>query len=222
MPSHQPHAEADPVEENPEAAHGTPEQAPKPVADEYATDKYPVQQAVSVEAQGRVDRKNEKSEDAAAEKPEVPMDAYVTGKYPIQQADSVKAETQVGGAQEKSNSEPVQKSKGPRDAYATDEYTVHPTISVKEWIRFQGNSTQRECVEFLTNLARSLHFAHQSGVIHGEIPSDRVQIWPDGRVLVHEMGLGFQIPDDISKKNANRGMPDSPIYSSPEQLLGQR
>lgn len=104
--------------------------------------------------------------------------------------------------------------------------TIQKAMSLKEWIRHMGNAAEDACVAVLREMALALAYAHQEKFVHREITSDSVTVFPDGSVYINGVGVGTEItaqglrPDPVIT-NPIRGMPSTPIYASPEQLLGK-
>jgi eukaryotic-like serine/threonine-protein kinase len=65
-------------------------------------------------------------------------------------------------------------------------------------------------------LARALSYAHQQGIVHGDVKPANIMINQDGRVMVTDFGIA-RFAAHVSQAGSLRG---TPAYLSPEQILG--
>src|SRR5690349_2912271 len=65
-------------------------------------------------------------------------------------------------------------------------------------------------------LARALAYAHQQGIVHGDVKPANIMINQDGRVMVTDFGIA-RFAAHVSQLGSLRG---TPAYLSPEQILG--
>ena len=65
-------------------------------------------------------------------------------------------------------------------------------------------------------LARALAYAHEQGIVHGDVKPANIMINQDGRVMVTDFGIA-RFATHVSQAGSLRG---TPAYLSPEQILG--
>jgi len=102
----------------------------------------------------------------------------------------------------------------------------HIKMTLKEWVRGHHNEDEADCLAVLIETAHAIAYAHEFGIVHREFGSENVVLMPDGMILVNDIGVG-SLPDVELRHhvppttNPVMGMPQSPVYASPEQLLGR-
>jgi CHASE2 domain-containing sensor protein len=78
----------------------------------------------------------------------------------------------------------------------------------------------RETLEIVAQVVDALNYAHDKGIVHGDIkPTNIIRIKDTKRVKVTDFGIGQLAPFPINKKGIERGLP---YYMSPEQLSGKK
>jgi serine/threonine protein kinase len=79
----------------------------------------------------------------------------------------------------------------------------------------------KEVVEFGVQIAETLEYAHQRGVIHRDIKPSNIIVQPDGQIKITDFGIA-RIEDSSTTLQTQAGETmGTPSYMSPEQVLGQ-
>src|SRR5712691_3181460 len=77
----------------------------------------------------------------------------------------------------------------------------------------------RQSVQLLINVARALHFAHQSGVVHRDMKPGNVLLDPDGVPKVADFGIAKRLKED-TQLTVSGAVIGTPTYMAPEQAKG--
>jgi serine/threonine-protein kinase len=77
-----------------------------------------------------------------------------------------------------------------------------------------------EALQVLEALASALDFAHERGVIHGDVRPSNVHMTEQGRVVLSDFGIA-RILEEASGLNSAEAMAGTPEYLSPEQAAGE-
>ncbi|QDV15138.1 Serine/threonine-protein kinase PknB [Rosistilla oblonga] len=98
------------------------------------------------------------------------------------------------------------------------QYVPGPTLADRI---HDGLLPQREAARIVSQVARSVEFAHSRGILHRDLKPSNILIDSHGRPLVTDFGLAKQISDDadVTRSGAVLG---TPCYMSPEQAAGRR
>ncbi|WP_417740184.1 serine/threonine protein kinase [Rosistilla oblonga] len=98
------------------------------------------------------------------------------------------------------------------------QYIPGPTLADRI---HDGLLPQREAARIVSQVARSVEFAHSRGILHRDLKPSNILIDSHGRPLVTDFGLAKQISDDadVTRSGAVLG---TPCYMSPEQAAGRR
>jgi|SRR5690242_4674811 eukaryotic-like serine/threonine-protein kinase len=97
--------------------------------------------------------------------------------------------------------------------YLVMEYVVGETL--EKYLAARKPQLQ-QALAWGAALARALSYAHQQGIVHGDIKPANIMINQDGRVMVTDFGIA-RFAAHVSQAGSLRG---TPAYLSPEQILG--
>lgn len=104
---------------------------------------------------------------------------------------------------------------------AGEPYLVMPMLpgSLQDDIEAQGRLPWAEAVDVIANVATTVHFAHQDGLIHRDLKPANLMRSSTGRPLVADFGISHIIDAGVSMKSAVLTL--TPAFSPPEALAGQ-
>lgn len=91
-------------------------------------------------------------------------------------------------------------------------------ITLKMYMKTQGRLKPKECVHFVTQIARALSHAHARGIVHRDIKPQNIMICMDGSVKVADFGIAHLENTQAAENSVAVG---SVHYISPEQARGQ-
>ncbi len=93
-----------------------------------------------------------------------------------------------------------------------------PGPSLRDVLRRQRSLSLPEALEIGRGIADALRFAHEHGVVHGDVRPKR--IWMSGRTpVVSGFGVVEALSGDPLQRRSTIVALGSPVYQSPEQLL---
>jgi len=93
--------------------------------------------------------------------------------------------------------------------------------SLDRRIRTDGKLTDDEVLEFATQIAEALAYAHKKGLIHRDLKPGNVLLDEGGRVLLTDFGLVRSLAGDSVVNVACRTPEGTPAYMSPGVAAGQ-
>jgi len=79
-----------------------------------------------------------------------------------------------------------------------------------------------EILATMEQVARALHAAHESGVIHRDIKPGNIMITPEEQPVVLDFGLAGEMEGDGPTLTRTGDLFGTPAYMAPEQLMAQR
>ena len=80
---------------------------------------------------------------------------------------------------------------------------------------------QEEILSLGIQVAETLHYAHQKGVIHRDVKPGNIMVQPDGVIKIADFGIArIEDPSATFQTQAGEIM-GTPAYMSPEQVLGK-
>ncbi len=83
-----------------------------------------------------------------------------------------------------------------------------------------GPLPARQAAKLCAQVARALHFAHERGVVHRDVKPGNLMLREDGNVVITDFGLARETgTGSLTESGMIVG---TPIYMSPEQVLGER
>ncbi len=85
--------------------------------------------------------------------------------------------------------------------------------------RAAGHDEMLECLRVVEDVARTLHAAHEKGLVHRDVKPSNIMLDPDGRPVVLDFGLASDVTssEHLTQTGALVG---TPAYMAPEQVRG--
>jgi serine/threonine protein kinase len=73
-----------------------------------------------------------------------------------------------------------------------------------EWLEKRGNRpiSERQAIDWLTQLANTLHEVHQQRLIHRDIKPSNIMLQPDGQLVLIDFGIAREITETYEQKQA--------------------
>ncbi len=84
--------------------------------------------------------------------------------------------------------------------------------------RVKGPFTMTQAMFILRPVCAALHYAHQMGVVHGDLKPANILIHRKGTVLITDVGVKQMVE---AASSSSRHFPGTPAYMAPEQIRGQ-
>jgi serine/threonine protein kinase len=81
----------------------------------------------------------------------------------------------------------------------------------------EGRLPEAEAVQYVIQVARGLHLAHQRGIIHRDIKPDNILLTADGQAKLADLGLSKDLEADLGLTRPARGL-GTPCFMAPEQF----
>lgn len=105
--------------------------------------------------------------------------------------------------------------------------TLHELLQgLREEAQTTGDASpgMEELISYLLQVAETLQFVHEQGIVHGDIKPENLVIGHDGVVRIIDWGLArltTHSPSDQPRLERLWGRQGSPLYMSPEQVAGE-
>ncbi len=84
--------------------------------------------------------------------------------------------------------------------------------------RAKGPFSMAQAMFILRPVCAALHYAHQMGVVHGDLKPANILIHRKGTVLLTDVGVKRMVE---TASSSSRHFPGTPAYMAPEQIRGQ-
>lgn len=96
-------------------------------------------------------------------------------------------------------------------------------LTLKEWVKVHGKVNQDESLQWIRQLAETLDYIHQAGVMHRDIKPDNIIVKPNGELVLIDFDGARRITDTYWSKLSTKNREAittivSGIYTAPEQL----
>jgi len=97
--------------------------------------------------------------------------------------------------------------------------------NLQEWLKNRGDRpiSERQAVDWLTQLANTLHEVHQQQLIHRDIKPSNIMLKPDGQLVLIDFGIAREITETYEQKLAAGQVTATHTYGyAPlEQVIGR-
>jgi serine/threonine protein kinase len=96
-------------------------------------------------------------------------------------------------------------------------------VTLKEWVKIHGKVNQAVALQWMRQLAETLDYIHQAGVIHRDIKPDNIIVKPNGNLVLIDFDGARRITNTYWSKLSTKNREAittivSGIYTAPEQL----
>jgi serine/threonine protein kinase len=108
----------------------------------------------------------------------------------------------------------------PKARYMVLEYVDGETL--RAHLATRGRLPIEEVLRIGSELAETLQYVHEQGVVHRDLKPDNILIGPDGRVTVTDFGIALRLASRRLTFSHLSNAVGTPDYMAPEQVRGQR
>jgi hypothetical protein len=110
-----------------------------------------------------------------------------------------------------------------RAAAISMEYVDGATLSALKLDKPARVFTTAEIRSWLGQLTEALTYAHTRGkVVHRDLKPANLMITQEGELKITDFGIARGISDSVSRVSAQAGTSGTPLYMSPQQMLGEK
>ena len=88
--------------------------------------------------------------------------------------------------------------------------------------RLRNPTASAEALSLIEQCADALIFAHEQGVVHGDLKPGNIFIAPNGHVQLFDFGCAREHRDDLDEDTCARSIAATLPYASPQVLAGRR
>jgi serine/threonine-protein kinase len=108
----------------------------------------------------------------------------------------------------------------PNARYMVLEYVDGETL--RAYLAARGRLPIEEVLSIGLQLAETLHYVHDQGVVHRDLKPDNILIGPDGRVTLTDFGIALRLASRRLTFSHLSNAVGTPDYMAPEQVRGER
>ena len=110
-----------------------------------------------------------------------------------------------------------------RTAAISMEYVNGASLSALKLEKADRIFTPAELRPWLEQLIDALHYAHaKAKVVHRDLKPANLMITREGDLKVADFGIARGIADSVSRVSVQAGSSGTPVYMSPQQMLGEK
>lgn len=92
----------------------------------------------------------------------------------------------------------------------------------QSWVSIPGATDVQDVVRMIERVARALHVAHESGLVHRDIKPGNVMVTPEGDPVLLDFGLARDLDADGQTLTRSGQILGTPAYLAPEQIKAAR
>ncbi|HRI81915.1 MAG TPA: protein kinase [Opitutaceae bacterium] len=110
-----------------------------------------------------------------------------------------------------------------RTAAISMEYVAGDTLAARKLAQPNHCFSPEELGEWLEQLAGALDYAHQKAqVVHRDLKPANLMIDARGDLKIADFGIAASVSDSVSRVSQQAGSSGTPVYMSPQQMMGEK
>ena len=110
-----------------------------------------------------------------------------------------------------------------RTAAIAMEYIDGQTLSVLKLTKPDRIFTTEELLPLISQICEALTYAHtRAKVVHRDIKPANLMLTRSGEMKITDFGIARGISDSVSRISAQAGSSGTPLYMSPQQMMGEK
>jgi len=94
--------------------------------------------------------------------------------------------------------------------------------TLRELLRQEGSLSPSVCGGYLHQIAAALDYAHQAGVVHGDVKPSNIMVDKSNRVYLTDFGLARGLEGTTDEVSGETAVGFTPQYAAPEQWRKER
>ena len=110
-----------------------------------------------------------------------------------------------------------------RTAAISMEYIAGETVAARKVDHPAGHFATAELETWMRQLLEALAYAHTKGeVVHRDLKPANLMIDARGDLKIADFGIAASVSDSVSRVSAQAGSSGTPVYMSPQQMMGEK
>ena len=110
-----------------------------------------------------------------------------------------------------------------RTAAISMEYIAGETLAARKVDHPAGHFETAELETWMRQLLEALAYAHTKGeVVHRDLKPANLMIDARGDLKIADFGIAASVSDSVSRVSAQAGSSGTPVYMSPQQMMGEK